>query len=376
MLRSKSPTRHETSAPSVAAGPTPQPASARRAPDRHRVSPYAKAIATIASASIAAMLAVACGSSGSTFPPGGENGDNVNNPDNGNTGQFGETETPNPDAFWAKDPPPQWCGPDNAPAPQPPGGTPDCPDDKNREGCPCPEVGMKAKCWPGLRANRNLGICQDGEVECVRIGEVQKVWGACKGYVLPKPGATKGKDACKCFSAGKWDIENVRPCIYWMTTRDNVTRAESTQSTGACRQQNEQASAYWSKNTLTVDCAGTFRLCYTVKAGNIDDPKPTDQVLGESCTEGNYPVENVPTEFPPLPHWQSGQAPAKAFYDNGGYGELTVKGLSVRCDPVDDGAGNRFVFQRIKYCPFKCNDPGNETLPECVNCRNGATGNF
>src|SRR5262245_12681350 len=64
------------------------------------------------------------------------------------------------DAFWAQDPPPMTCGLDGSMLPLPPlpGGTPDCPDDKNRQGCPCTKPGTQAACWPGLRKNRNLGI--------------------------------------------------------------------------------------------------------------------------------------------------------------------------------------------------------------------------
>src|SRR5437016_5172716 len=57
------------------------------------------------------------------------------------------------DAYWAQDPPPMFCTLDGGALPPPPipGGTIDCPDDKNREGCPCPTLGMTAACWPGLR---------------------------------------------------------------------------------------------------------------------------------------------------------------------------------------------------------------------------------
>src|SRR5262249_36316580 len=118
-----------------------------------------------------------------------------------------------PDAFWANDPPPMWCGPDGGNKPPTPGGTVECPDDKNREGCPCTTEGQMAACWPGLRANRGIGICKDGTTTCITKGETQKVWGPCMGYVLPQPGATKGKEACKCFSAGQWAIANLSPCF-------------------------------------------------------------------------------------------------------------------------------------------------------------------
>ena len=55
---------------------------------------------------------------------------------------------------------------------------------------------------------------------------------------------------------------------------------------------------------------------------------------------------------------------------------MTVKGESVLCDKVDDGAGNAFVFNRVKYCPSKCRDMANAALPECMNCQQGGSGEF
>src|SRR5690606_25510601 len=93
--------------------------------------------------------------------------------------------TPTPDAFWADDPPPMQCLEDGSsgPPPVPPGGTPECPDDKNREGCRCDAIGESAACWPGLRVNRNRGICRDGTTQCIPYDEFTGVWGPCNGYV-------------------------------------------------------------------------------------------------------------------------------------------------------------------------------------------------
>ncbi|MCZ7687267.1 MAG: hypothetical protein M5U28_54440 [Sandaracinaceae bacterium] len=120
---------------------------------------------------------------------------------------------PNPEAFWEDDPPPRECYPDGGmgPLPDPPGGTPECPDDRNREGCRCPTVGETAPCWPGRRVNRNRGICRDGTTTCVPYDEFTGVWGPCTGYVAPVEGATRGAGACRCFSAGRWQIDNLSP---------------------------------------------------------------------------------------------------------------------------------------------------------------------
>jgi hypothetical protein len=55
---------------------------------------------------------------------------------------------------------------------------------------------------------------------------------------------------------------------------------------------------------------------------------------------------------------------------------MTVVGESVLCDKVDDGAGNAFVFNRVKYCPSKCEGGANPTDPECQNCQQGGSGQF
>ena len=119
--------------------------------------------------------------------------------------------TPNPDAFWADDPPPMECRADGTRGTPPatPGGTPECPDDKNREGCRCEAMGESAPCWPGLRANRDRGICQDGVTTCQPFDEFTGVWGPCVGAVLPVEGERLGPQSCRCFSNGRWEIDNL-----------------------------------------------------------------------------------------------------------------------------------------------------------------------
>src|SRR5690606_37632115 len=112
-------------------------------------------------------------------------------------------------------PPPMEClegGEPGTPA-DPPGGTPECPDDKNREGCRCDTVGEEVPCWPGLRVNRERGICQDGVARCEAFDEFSGRWGACVGAVLPDEAATRGPAACQCFSQGRWELDNLSPCF-------------------------------------------------------------------------------------------------------------------------------------------------------------------
>ncbi len=307
----------------------------------------------------------------------------------GDAGALTDGHSPfDPDAFWANDPPPQWCGPDGGwTPPPPPGGTPDCPDDKNRQGCPCTALGQQAACWPGLRENRNLGQCKDGVTTCIQNDEFGPLWGPCVGYVLPDPTATKGKAACKCFSAGQWKVDNLSPCFvtysggagagtYGVSTfMDGAGQAKCPTNLGTAPPPAPEPGKPWSTNTLQVDCAGHFKLCFTIKAGNFSAPAATDCVLATVCTEAEYPTANQITPFPDLPSWTSGDtACAAQFVATGGYGEMTVVGKSVRCDAVDDGAGNAYVFNRVQYCKQECMT--NPSAPGCEGCMQGGSGNF
>jgi len=296
---------------------------------------------------------------------------------------------------FANDPPPKWCGPAGQPEPPRPGGTAECPDDKNKPGCGCTNVGEKAACWTGLRVNRKLGVCKDGETTCLQVSENVKAWGPCEGQVLPTPGVTKGKQACKCFSLGQWKINNLSPCFITYGAPNSGTYAVSTvtDGTGAngrpvgesdCPVVPQESAppppkpaSDWSTDTLNVDCAGHFRLCYELKAGKYEDPKPTDCSLTKVCVEGDYAKENVEQAFPNLPAWTSANsACAEQWNTIGGYGEMTVVGESVLCDKVDDGSGGAFVFNRVKYCPSLCRDAANASKPECQNCQQGGSGQF
>jgi hypothetical protein len=297
---------------------------------------------------------------------------------------------PNYDAFFAEDPPPQYCGPDDRPPPELPGGTPECPDDKNREGCACPNPGEDAPCWPGLRVDRNRGICHDGTTTCEPIDEFgYGRWGACEGYLLPEEGATRGAQACNCFSGGRWVIDNLVPCF--VTSSDGSVCAVSTfiddsrqascpTSITGCPADPEPGTVF-SANRLLTDCSGQFRLCLTLKAGNAEAASSDDCVVSETCTETWYeaPAEGDPptlTELDPLPSWSSSDAAcAQQFMDEGGYAEMSVVGTSIECEEIapEDAP---YVFNVITYCPLYCNDPGSEDLPECERCGNGATGSF
>ena len=271
--------------------------------------------------------------------------------------------------FFQDDPPPMTCDGGGQP-PDPPGGTPECPDDKNLENCPCPEQGKVAACWPGLRKNRNHGICHDGTTTCILNGESDLKWGPCVGAQLPT-GAT-GKAACGCFSGGHWNIDNLSPCFF---TVNGVTTAVSTHLVGAtpaCPDNVDAPPAEpWSTNQLKTDCTGYFKLCYSIKAGDPKNPQPADCEITKVCTEAHYAPANTVVPFPDLPSWLSTPAQdacVQQFINTGGYGEMSVVGESDECEKVEK------VFQHVTYCPLSCNDPN--PPPECANCMPGGGGNF
>ncbi|MBX3208587.1 MAG: hypothetical protein KF764_26375 [Labilithrix sp.] len=333
-----------------------------------------------------AALVIACGSdSGSEFGGGeADAGSSGIVPD----GSFGSSNgEPEGEDLYANDPPPKWCGPGGDPAPPPPGGTEQCPDDKNKPGCGCTNLNEKAACWTGLRKHRNLGICKDGQTTCTQKNENSLVWGPCEGEVLPAAGATKGKEACGCFSAGQWKIANLSPCTI-ASTSGNVTTVTAVSTipngnTAACPSQTTSAPAQaWSTNTLNVDCAGHFKLCLRIRQGVFETPSANDCILAEVCAESDYKTANVEQAWPDLPGWLGKDAACAAKWHNvpdsqsAGYAEMIVKGQSVRCDAIDDGKGGDLVFNRTKYCPRSCNEPANANNPECVSCQQSGQGQF
>ena len=325
-------------------------------------------------------VVIACGSDGSTFGDG-------TTP----SGTFSDASLGNDDSAasdpYANDPPPQYCGPDGGAAPVVTG-TAQCPDDKNKPGCGCRAPGTTAPCWTGLRADRNLGVCKDGTTTCVKSTETSNVWSDCSGEVLPTVGAT-GAAACSCFSAGTWNIANTSPCY---STPDGTTYgAYSTNPAGppfcdATGALPATAPATWSTDDLTVDCAGTFTLCFRIRFGDFANPSTSDCILGESCIENAvYATAKVKQTLPTLPGWKGSDAACAKKWTllsqtdvnaSPGYGEMIVKGQTVTCEAIDDGKGNEYVFNRVKYCPSIYNVAGHDQDAACVECRKDSTGTF
>jgi hypothetical protein len=274
-------------------------------------------------------------------------------------------------------------------------------------------------------------VCKDGTTTCQQQNETTYAWGECQGEVLPTAGATKGPAACGCFSAGQWKLANISPCFIKYCTsgadcspsgadRTNAAKCvkpgttDACEATGSCQCTDAYANnanggtngtwalstimngansqcptiasntpppavpgQVWTSDTLKVDCAGHFKLCYELKAGDYDHPQASDCSLTKICVEQDYLQENVEQAFPDLGAWSSpDSACADKWSNSGGYGEMSVIGESVRCDKVDDGAGNAYVFNRVKYCPRKCENGANASDPACQGCQTGGSGNF
>ncbi len=310
----------------------------------------------------------------------------------------GEAPDYSTDAFFAVDPPPPDCS-DSGAKPIKPGGTPECPDDKNLQGCPCPTAGATAPCWPGKRKNRNRGACKDGVTTCAGSSEFKLAWGECKGFAgiapptfEPAPGAT-GAAACTCFSGGYWDVKNTSPCFYTDAGGKVIGGVSTIVDASGPRCPTESEMSFttgtppaqpFSANTLKVDCNGYFKLCFTLQAlsqkGAAKNQGSDCQVM-QVCSEGHYGeagkgpngTDGVQT-MPDLPGWitktSAETACAGSFYTNGGYGTFSVEGISDECDQVKKG------FLTFDYCPIYCNEPANKSKPECVNCKTGSGGPF
>ncbi len=279
----------------------------------------------------------------------------------------------------------------------------DCPIDKAREGCPCVDpttgmlhsVGDRVPCWTGTRAQRGQGVCADGMTTCEAFDEFSGRWGDCVGETLPTVGATAGAQACGCFSAGRWRLENTSPCFYGygpncMLADSCITGAVSTTFSGgvgscpnisSCDQSLAPAGPF-SRNWLTVDCVGRFNLTFTIKANAAPGaalpmgPEPSaDCVVGTATTTGWYAMEGVEQQFPDLPGWLGTDWPcAQRMQANGGYFEMTVTGTSVLCEEIGRTGGAPRVFNRGRYCSCECN--ANPSRADCVGCRTGGSGSF
>ena len=285
------------------------------------------------------------------------------------------------DAFFINDPPPPFCGPDGGMSPAPKiEGTEECPADKNREGCTCPMPGKEAACWPGKRVNRQHGRCKDGKTTCRASAEFGSSWGACEGYVLPVEGTQEGPNACRCFSNGKWMLSNLVPCIHEDDSGTYIYSSRMDSDNGfTCDAVSDvpppAPDEAWSKSNLKVDCAGQFKLCYTIKAGKASDPKADDCTVMRSCIDVWYERAEQTQDLPDLPGWSAtDKACSERFTKSGGYGEMTVLGKSVECEPVDDGKGKAYVFARTSYCGRDCADSPNSDA--CKACSVSGMGSF
>ena len=171
------------------------------------------------------------------------------------------------------------------------------------------EPGEVASCWPGQRLNATTGVCHDGRPPARRASSSATAGARCEGYVLPVEGCIAGAPACRCFSNGTWALANLVPCIfqdvdqkyYVYSSRPDATHGYACDP--AMSVPPPAPAAGWTPSTLTMDCGGRFKLCYTIKAGRVDDPRPDDCVLTQACVETWYPSAGTRQTLPDLPGW-------------------------------------------------------------------------
>ncbi len=247
-----------------------------------------------------------------------------------------------------------YCGPDGGDA-GPPTVPGDCSGGGPVPGCNCTTVG-------------ETQTCQNGKtITCNANGEFAGIWGPCLG---------------SCFSSGHWQIDNLVPCF----VSDGTTTYAYSSSIGSggmatCGMPSAlpppTPTADWSTDSLTVDCQGSFTLCYTLKAGDGSAPSSSDCTVAQACTSGYYAMANAAQTLPPLGPWLgTDTACAQQFIDSGGYGEMSVVGVTADCQHIDDGTGGSYVFNRVTYCPSCCGDGSCSSNPMCGMCGMGGSGSF
>lgn len=246
-----------------------------------------------------------------------------------------------------------YCGPDG-------GGTASMPTSCTGAavpGCPCDTVGATDTCTNGRT------------ITCDPNGEFGGVWSACTG---------------SCFSSGTWHLDNTSPCLL-SNSSGVVTDAFSSWIAGGSitcggpytvGEPVPTPTENWSNDQLTVDCQGQFTLCYTIKAGDASAPTAADCTVGQACTSAFYGAPNVLQELPPLGPWLSSDAScAQRFAATGGYGEMTVVGVTLDCQQIG-ATDHPYVFNRTPYCPLCCSDSSCSDGFDCGACTSGGSGGF
>jgi hypothetical protein len=203
--------------------------------------------------------------------------------------------------------------------------------------------------------------------------------GATDGGAAPTVCDGGGGDTTTCFSTGDWSLDNLEPCF--VTTMDSMGDAITTAYASTpgnpvqCGLDPNSGApivpATWSADTLQVDCAGVFALCFTLKAGDGTNPQAGDCVVAQTCTAAHYGPAGSTMVFPPLPGWSSSpdqSACTAAFVATGGYGEMSVTGQTDACENVQR------VFQTVVYCPTACGGP--DAPSQCATCMPGGGGPF
>jgi hypothetical protein len=198
---------------------------------------------------------------------------------------------------------------------------------------------------------------------------------------------------------GTWTIPNTSPCFVF-TDANYRTVAGATSSVlngttvdcgGPQGTPLMPPGPTWSTDTLTVDCGGTFHICYRLRAfasaanAMSHTVSSSDCVVAEPCVDAVVTPSATPqtVTLPPLPGWATNTSAANAcaqtFVDNGGYAEMVVTGTSYECQDFSMGMSDGYVFNRVDYCPFSCANP---TIPDsmrpaiCAMCGNGSSGMF
>jgi hypothetical protein len=182
--------------------------------------------------------------------------------------------------------------------------------------------------------------------------------------------AGAGDAACGCLAHGDWNIDNLSPCFVMNGATSMVSGAISTVyqgQTAMCPIDDTAApQAPWSTDTFETDCAGHYRLCFSLRAGDAMNPKPTDCLVAVSCAESDYATPDVTQAWPPLPSWITTGAEttcAQNMAATGGYGIMTATGTPTGCGAVTKAIA---IFS---YCPLSC-------LPPACTCQPTGSGVF
>jgi hypothetical protein len=175
---------------------------------------------------------------------------------------------------------------------------------------------------------------------------------------------------CACAQPGSWQLANISPCFWhdgdqiFMYSSRILESGRLDCGTATIGEPPTPPAPTWSSSSIELSCAGDFEVCWEIRAGVAEDPKPSDCVVVRVCTRFEYSQAGERIALPDLPAWvASDPACVESFDAEGGYGLATLQGALDACG---GSTPEPAVFAVRNYCSPRCH--AMPTAQGCNDC--------